>query len=304
MKFFWVNLGATFNEVNQGGFLWAPLYSTIERNDGSLRARTNRHWDVVDEVHTGDIIFCVKDKQITRVAEAQANAYNAERPSTRGFHQWNKDGRRVDVTLRSTVRPVYRDEIAEEFLSRFNEHCDPAVFTQHGTINEIYMSHIGPDAGIYLLEKAGLISAFVERIVDEDSKRKISKTTREAIILARVGQGEFRANLMKRWNYRCALTGLHNPDLLVASHIVPWSMSDNDERLDTDNGLLLATHIDRLFDRGLISFCEQGRLLISDQLAPHAQQVFGLAHYQKLAHVSSGTLQYLARHRTRFKFDR
>ncbi|KXO83805.1 HNH endonuclease [Stutzerimonas stutzeri] len=304
MKFFWVNLGATFNEVNQGGFLWAPLYSTIEGKDGTLRTRTNRHWDVVDEVRTGDVIFCVKDKRITRVAEAQADAYNAERPFTRGFHQWNKEGRRVDVALHSTARPVYRDEIAEEFMSRFNEHCDPAVFTQHGTINEIYMSHIGPDAGLYLLEQAGLIGAFADRIVDEDSKRKIGATTRETIILARVGQGEFRTNLIKRWNGRCALTGLENPDLLVASHIVPWRLSNNDERLDTDNGLLLATHIDRLFDRGLISFCEQGTLLISDQLGPHAQQVFGLAQYQKLAHVPKGTAQYLARHRQYFKFDK
>ncbi len=304
MKFFWVNLGTTFNEVNQGGFLWAPVYSTIEGKDGTLRTRTNRHWDVVDEVLAGDIIFCVKDKQITRVAEAQADTYNAERPFTRGFHRWNKEGRRVDVTLHSTSRPVHRDEIAEEFMSRFNEHCDPAVFTQHGTINEIYMSHIGPDAGLYLLEQAGLIGAFADRIVDEDSKRKISKTTRETIILARVGQGEFRTNLMKRWNYRCALTGLQNPDLLVASHIVPWSLSNNHERLDTDNGLLLATHIDRLFDRGLISFCEKGTLLIGDQLGPHAQQVFGLAEYQKLAHITKGTAQYLARHRKYFKLDK
>ena len=304
MKFFWVNLGATFKEVNQGGFLWAPLYSTIEGKDGTLRTRTNRHWDVVDDVLDGDIIFCVNDKQITRVAEAKGDAYNAERPLSRGFHKWNKKGRRVDVTLHSTARPVCRDEIAEEFLSRFNERCDPAVFTQHGTINEIYMSHIGLDAGLYLLEKTGLISAFADRIVVGGSKRKLSKTTREAIILARVGQGSFRANLVKRWNCRCALTGLQNPDLLVASHIVPWGVSDNDERLDTDNGLLLATHIDRLFDCGLISFCEQGKLLISDELDPHAQQVFGLAQYQKLADVPKGTIQYLARHRARFKFDK
>lgn len=105
-----------------------------------MRTRTNRYWDVVDEVRTGDVIFCVKDKQITRVAEAQADAYNAERPFTRGFHQWNKEGRRVDVALHSTARPVYRDEIAEEFLSRFNEHCDPTVFTQHGKIESPLVS--------------------------------------------------------------------------------------------------------------------------------------------------------------------
>lgn len=302
MKFFWVNLGGTFNEVDENGFLWAPLHSTSKSKDGALRTKALRHWDVVDEVRAGDIIFCVNDKQITRIAEAQGDAYNAERPSTRSITEWKNDGRRVDVTLHFPDYPVHRDEIAEEFMSQFNENCDPPVFNKSGALKQIYMSHVGPNAGLYLLERTGLIGSFVDRILDEDAL-KISKTTREAIILARVGQGRFRADLMKRWNGRCALTALQNPDLLVASHIVPWSMSNNRERLDVDNGLLLATHIDRLFDRGLISFDDQGKLLISDQLDHHARQVFGLTQYQKLV-VSKGNLPYLARHRTLFGFDR
>jgi predicted restriction endonuclease len=54
-----------------------------------------------------------------------------------------------------------------------------------------------------------------------------------------------------------------NAAYLIASHIKPWSKSSNQERLDGRNGLLLAPHIDHLFDNGFISFADDGRLLIS-----------------------------------------
>lgn len=86
-------------------------------------------------------------------------------------------------------------------------------------------------------------------------------TEREALIKARIGQGKFRSDLVKVWRRgeRCVLTGLEVPELLVASHIKPWRESTNEERLDPMNGLLLSAHVDKLFDRYLMSFREGSR---------------------------------------------
>lgn len=81
-------------------------------------------------------------------------------------------------------------------------------------------------------------------------------TEREALVQARIGQGRFRAAVTDLWGKGevCALTGLTLPELLIASHIKPWRDSSNQERLDPANGLLLAVHADKLFDRHLLSF--------------------------------------------------
>ncbi|MEG1080036.1 MAG: HNH endonuclease signature motif containing protein, partial [Pseudomonas sp.] len=94
-----------------------------------------------------------------------------------------------------------------------------------------------------------------------------------------------------------------NPSLLVASHIEAWAFADNKARLDTDNGLLLATHIDRLFDCGLISFDEDGRLLVSDSLAAEERKILGLEQFTSIAALTEGNQRYLEKHRKRFSFS-
>nr|WP_275658370.1 HNH endonuclease signature motif containing protein [Vibrio sp. Isolate25] len=75
-------------------------------------------------------------------------------------------------------------------------------------------------------------------------------------------QGKFRQNLIKKWR-GCAITGCKETSLLVASHIKPWRDSNSRERLDINNGLLLIATIDKAFDSGLITFDENGEIIIS-----------------------------------------
>lgn len=91
----------------------------------------------------------------------------------------------------------------------------------------------------------------------------IPETERAAIILSRVGQGLFRKALMNKYRGRCVITGIDHPKVLVASHIKPWVVSTNDERLSVDNGLLLSATYDRLFDCGLITFDKSGKIYLS-----------------------------------------
>ena len=91
----------------------------------------------------------------------------------------------------------------------------------------------------------------------------IPETERTAIVQSRVGQGLFRKQLMEKYRGSCVITGINHPKLLVASHIKPWAASDNQERLQVDNGLLLSATYDRLFDSGLITFDRNGRIFLS-----------------------------------------
>src|SRR6188508_2766979 len=88
------------------------------------------------------------------------------------------------------------------------------------------------------------------------------KTEKQALIRARRGQGLFKERVAAI-EPRCRITGVENPIHLVASHCKPWRDSTHEERLNGENGLLLTPSIDHLFDRGFISFREDGRLLIS-----------------------------------------
>lgn len=94
----------------------------------------------------------------------------------------------------------------------------------------------------------------------------LSDTTRTSLIQARVGQGAFRADCLKLYP-ACPVTGISFQPLLIASHIKPWSdCRTAQERLDPHNGIMLAAHIDTLFDSGWISFANEGEVLISNQL--------------------------------------
>ena len=100
----------------------------------------------------------------------------------------------------------------------------------------------------------------IEKEIQQNTS--LQSTEKTQLSKSRRGQGIFRTNL-ERIEKSCRLTGLDAKEHLVASHIKPWRDSTNFERLDGYNGLLLSPHIDRLFDKGYISFNDNGDLLIS-----------------------------------------
>lgn len=90
-----------------------------------------------------------------------------------------------------------------------------------------------------------------------------SLTEKIALSKLRIGQSSFRKGLLAKYNGSCVVTGINQPRLLFASHIKPWSVCENSERLDVENGLLLSANMDKLFDCGLITFSNNGKLAIS-----------------------------------------
>lgn len=107
---------------------------------------------------------------------------------------------------------------------------------------------------------------------------RLAGTERDAVVKQRVGQYLFRDALLHLWADSCAVSALDMPELLRASHAKPWAQcADDRERLDPFNGLLLAPHLDVLFDRGYVTFDEQGNALWSQEVAPGVPASLGLA---------------------------
>jgi hypothetical protein len=93
----------------------------------------------------------------------------------------------------------------------------------------------------------------------------VNETTRDALIKARLGQGKFRNDLISYWG-GCAVLGNLPTEFLLASHIKPWRVCNNDDRLDPYNGLLLSPSLNHGFDKGFVSFAEDGKILLSNGL--------------------------------------
>lgn len=108
-------------------------------------------------------------------------------------------------------------------------------------------------------------SASIINDLSEINDLELSETEKKNLINCRIGQGDFRKNLIHYWG-GCSVTKHKKIDILVASHIKPWKNSTNNERLDKYNGFLLIPNLDKLFDKGYISFDDKGKIMISDEL--------------------------------------
>lgn len=126
-----------------------------------------------------------------------------------------------------------------------------------------------------------------------------TSTTRSTLVDARLGQGRYRSDLMRVWDGSCAVTGCCVAALLRASHCKPWRDSDNQERLDPHNGLMLTANLDALFDARLISFDEDGAMLVSAAITEEEREALGLpAPLRRRPGPELGG--YLRHHRERF----
>ncbi len=139
------------------------------------------------------------------------------------------------------------------------------------------------------------------RQYEHDAAGLPSNTEAERLILQRIGQDVFRRALEGYWEGRCAVTGVHERELLRASHIRPWSECTDAERLDVYNGILLAAHLDAAFDKHLATFSESGELVLSARrLSPDAIQLLNPQGQYHGARLSERHQAYLALHRERY----
>lgn len=134
---------------------------------------------------------------------------------------------------------------------------------------------------------------------DEQSisgRTDIGPTTRTQLIQARRGQGVFRTNVLQN-EKTCRVTGTTELPHLRASHIKPWKLSTDTEKLDGCNGLMLAPHVDHLFDKGWITFADSGKILVSPQLRNTLLPSWGVQAGKGVGKFSQAQCTYLEFHR-------
>lgn len=212
---------------------------------------------------------------------------------TKGLHQ-TSHGEEIEFEkIEQLARPVaYKTLQASLDL----ENCEPLLNNQ-GSLHKLTEREFKV---IYSLASGDSTISDIEKV---KSDKTISKTTARSLIDARIGQGKYGWNVREVWKHQCAVTGSITKQALEASHIKRWADSNNKERLDPNNGLLLTANMHKLFDAGLISFADSGKMLVSSKL-PHLEQtIFGIIGQKLSQKPSAKTAKYLSHHRRKFKMN-
>jgi len=280
VRYWWVNQNQTFRQETGGGYLWSP-----KRNANGAR---NPFYESMREVSPGDLIFSFVDTRIAAIGIAQSYCYESPKPVEFGEAglNWEAIGWRIRVSftrLLHRVRPKDHMEVLGDLLP---DRYSPLQPNGNG-VQSIYLTEVSEFFGEALLGLIGaeaslIATGTIDRTVEitpqaanadlevwehhleteVEKDPRIPDTEREALIVARRGQGLFKERVMLI-EKRCRITRVSNPIHLRASHCKPWRDSNNEERLNGENGLLLTPSIDHLFDRGFISFEDSGTLIVS-----------------------------------------
>ncbi|HQT84964.1 MULTISPECIES: HNH endonuclease [Acidiphilium] len=245
-------------------------------------------------VRPGDLVFSYAKQSIGAVGVASTAAYDAPQP-VEFDNAWHGDGRKIDVVYR-TITPALRlDSFVDDLIPLLPERNSPITSRKKGV--QGYLFSIPPKAGQLICDWLDLTTPVEQLVADTLAQAVPDETMRDALVKARIGQGRWRRHLMEHWAGKCAVTSLQVETLLRASHIKPWRDSDNRERLDVFNGFMLAPSYDAAFDSGLISFEDNGSILVSSKLPINQFLAAGISETAKLSTLCDAHREYLAHHR-------
>jgi len=134
------------------------------------------------------------------------------------------------------------------------------------------------------IANGALVLKYGKKEAAENAKKKKQNKLQEEISNARIGQGKYRDDLLLECPY-CPITGINDERLLIASHIKPWVVCSNTEKVDAKNGFALSPMFDKLFDRGFITFTDDRHIMLSNWITPKNYERIGISDgtfYQRL----------------------
>ena len=285
-----------------GGYLWSPK----RRADGGR----NYFYETMEQVRPGDIVFSFADTYIKAIGIVQREAETTPKPDFQSAgSNWSNTGWFVEVEFAELPNLIKPKDYMEQIRPLLAEKYAPLQANGNG-LQGIYLTEISLEFGelLTLLSNANLPSIEQELAptFDSDSEYEINleiearhlegDLEKIQVTKSRRGQGIFKSNVRLIENH-CRITGVTSIKHLRASHIKPWAASNNEEKLDGSNGLLLSPHVDHLFDRGFISFKDSGDLLISGKLNPIVLDKWSIAPYQNVGGFIDSQKSYLEYHR-------
>lgn len=285
MRYWWVNHKQTKRQELHGGYLWSP-----KREANGVRSQ---FYDNMRLAEPGDMVLSYADGVIGNVGSVLDIAITAPKPDifkATGAN-WSKEGWMLPVAWRKLAVPARPKDKLKELAPLLPAKYSPIQPASGDGNQKAYLAEVskavfelllGPSQAVVSDDPENspvdLVRSIESKIEDDIwSSSDLDSTTKQQTILARHGQGLFRWRVAQL-ERACRVTGLDNPQLLIASHIKPWRLcSTATERLDGANGLLLAPHVDRLFDRGFITFDPTGTIHLSPKLGPADLQKLGLS---------------------------
>ena len=272
--------------------MWSPK----SNKDG----RFNQFYKNMTEAGVGDIVFSFSNTLIKTVGVVSASARSSEKPKEFGKagDAWDTDGWLVQVDYEEISNPLKPKNHMDILGPLLSDRYSP--IRADGGGNQVYLAEISKAMATSLLS---LIGHQLDMAIEEGEEREIKNRTdidvteKYQLVRSRVGQGQYRNNL-ERHETGCRITGITDKRFLTASHIKPWAKSNDFEKLDGNNGLLLSPHIDRLFDRGYISFQDNGQLIFSSLLPSDVITAWGLNNPAKVKPLTNKQSFYMNFHRS------
>lgn len=204
--------------------------------------------------------------------------------------------------------------LTDGIVSKTDRHGAP-IFTMTPDMLADYISNLQPGNSISIPAGTAPLKKRVKSADSAKHKKRVlhsmadlkakiaglSTTEQESVTKSRVGQGYFRDLLINKYSCKCALCNITTESMLTASHIKEWAASNDAEKLDEDNGLLLCKHHDALFDKHLITFdSTTGNLIVSPTLSAAEQAALNIAAIPNLT-VTPGMAPYLAVHQSKLR---
>ena len=265
MKFWWVNHKQTHTDEITGGYIWSP-----KANSNGARNQTYTNLTLTEP---GDIVFSYAGGLIKAIGLVTAPHREQPKPPEFGTtgDAWSDFGWAVLINWEMLDQPIRPKDHLDRIVPLLPTKNAPLQTNGNGN-QSCYLAGISEELGNLMLSLTQELNhSFTDTLqIDQaeqeedtvaDSIRtsELDETEKEQLIMARRGQGLFRKNVEKM-EHCCRVTGVMKKTLLIASHIKPWRLCNNSERLDGNNGLLLSPHIDRLFDQGWITFNNNGDL--------------------------------------------
>ncbi|CAN7548553.1 HNH endonuclease [Pararhizobium sp. LjRoot238] len=286
MAYWWVSQNQTHKQERDGGYLWAPK--------SGANGVVFHHWSNMILVRPGDVIFSYAKQSIGAIGVASSGAFDAPQP-VEFEDAWHGEGRKVDVVYRAINPAVRLNTFVDDLIPLLAERNSPITSKKKGV--QGYLFALPPKAGQLICDRLDFAAPVEQLVADALTLTVPDETTRDALVKARIGQGRWRRDLMRHWSGKCAVSGLEIEELLRASHIKPWRDSDNRERLDVLNGFMLGPAYDAAFDAGLISFEDNGAIVVSPKLPANQLLAAGISNTAKLSPLVEAHKSYLAHHR-------
>jgi hypothetical protein len=264
----------------------------------------------MSEVKPGDFVFSFCDTYIKAIGIVQRAAVTAPKPEFRtAGSNWANEGWYVEVEFAEIENPFKPKDFMDQINPLLPGKYSPLQANGKGLQN-IYLAEISKTFGELLIQlsqaNVALIQHELAPLPESESEYEINLEIESRKIegdlekvqmtKSRRGQGIFKANV-RLIEKSCRVTGVSNIKHLRASHIKPWAVSNNQEKLDGYNGLLLSPHVDHLFDRGFISFNDMGSLLVSSELNPIVLDQWSIHSEKNVGPFKEMQSEYLEYHR-------